>query len=118
MNLAIALLIGAVSGLIAALCGVGGGVVMVPAMVYFLGMPQKAAVATSLGAIILIALAGTMKNHSNDLVNWPVTIACALAGALVAWFAADLLKVLSNEVLTKIFACLMIAMGVRMLFAR
>lgn len=91
---------------------------MVPAFVFFLGLTQKEAVATSLGAIILIALLGTIKNHSNQLVNWPVAVACALAGALVAWFAADLVKVLSNEMLTKIFACLLIAVGVRMLLVR
>ncbi|MBK8091711.1 MAG: TSUP family transporter [Verrucomicrobiaceae bacterium] len=40
------LAIGVVSGIIAALCGVGGGVVMVPAFVLLLDMPQKTAVAT------------------------------------------------------------------------
>jgi uncharacterized membrane protein YfcA len=114
----IALLIGAVAGIIAALCGVGGGIVMVPAMVMFLGMPQKEAVATSLGAIILIALAGSWKNHTNALIDWPVAIACAVAGAIVAWFAADLLKVMSNEWLTRIFSILMILVGFRMLFMR
>lgn len=89
---------------------------MVPAMVYLLGMGQRDAVATSLGAIILIAMAGTWKNHSNQFVQWPIAIACALAGALVAWFAADLLKHLSNELLTRIFAILLIVVGTRMLF--
>jgi uncharacterized membrane protein YfcA len=46
------LAIGIVSGVIAALCGVGGGVVMVPAFVFFLKLPQKTAVATSLAIII------------------------------------------------------------------
>lgn len=89
---------------------------MVPALVYFLGLGQREAVATSLGAIVLIALAGTWKNHTNQFVNWPVAIACALAGALVAWFAADLLKHLSNEWLTRIFAILLLLVGSRMLF--
>lgn len=91
---------------------------MVPAMVFFLGLPQKTAVATSLGAIVLIALAGTLKNHNNALVDWKVAVACAVAGAAVAWFAADLLKVLSNEMLTRGFAILMILVGVRMLFEK
>lgn len=100
----------------AALCGVGGGIIMVPALVFFLGLGQREAVATSLGAIVLIAVFGTWKNHSNQLVNWPVAIACAIAGAVVAWFAADLLKHLSNEVLTRVFAILMLLVGARMLF--
>jgi uncharacterized membrane protein YfcA len=112
----LSLLIGAVSGLVAALCGVGGGIIMVPALVYFFGLSQKVAVATSLGAIVLIAIAGTLKNHHNDLVDWKVALACAIAGAIVAWFGADLLKTLSNETLTRGFAVLLIVVGVRMLF--
>jgi uncharacterized membrane protein YfcA len=41
-----------------------------------------------------------------------------VAGALVAWLAADALKHLSNRTLTVIFASVMITMGLRMLFAR
>jgi uncharacterized protein len=112
----LSLLIGAVSGLVAALCGVGGGIIMVPALVYFFGLSQKMAVATSLGAIVLIAIAGTLKNHSNDLVHWKIAVSCAVAGAIVAWFGADLLKTLSNETLTRGFAILLIVIGARMLF--
>lgn len=91
---------------------------MVPAMVYFLGLGQKEAIASSLAAIILIAAAGTMKNHTNQLVQWPVAITCTIAGALVAWFAADMIKVFSNETLTRIFAVLMILVGLRMLWTK
>ena len=111
-------LVGMVAGVIAAVCGVGGGIVMVPAFVMLLGLAQKEAVATSLTAIILISLLATIKNHANSFVNWPVAISCAVVGALVAWFAADLLKVLSNQTLTRIFAVLMIVVGVRMLFQK
>lgn len=117
-TIVISLVIGAFSGLVAALCGVGGGIVMVPAMVFFLGMSQKTAVATSLGAIVLIAMSGTLKNHTNALVDWKVAISCAVAGAFVAWFAADLLKTLSNELLSRGFAVLLIVVGVRMLFVK
>lgn len=118
VSILIALLIGAISGLVAALCGVGGGIIMVPAFVFFLGLSQKEAVATSLGAIVLIAIAGTLKNQSNQLVVWPVAIASAVAGAAVAWLAADLLKHLSNEMLTKFFAVLLIVVGLRMLLMK
>jgi len=110
--------IGAVAGLVAALCGVGGGVIMVPAFVMLLGLSQKEAVATSLTSIILISLFATVKNHSNHLVNWPIAVACAGLGGVVSWFAADLLSFLSNQALTRIFAILMIGVGLRMLFQK
>jgi len=113
----ICVLIGMVSGAVAALCGVGGGIIMVPAFVFLLGLAQKNAVATSLVAIILTAIAASVKNTSNNFVDWRVTVPTALAAALVAWFAADWLKHLSNPVLTRIFAVVMIVVGARMLWA-
>ena len=110
-----AILIGALSGVIAALCGVGGGVVMVPLFVSYLGLSQKQAIATSLAAMILTAIAATAKNQSSELVNWKIAIPCGAAAAVIAWFASDALKALNNRTLTIIFACTMIAMGIRML---
>lgn len=113
-----AILIGALSGVIAALCGVGGGVVMVPLFVAVLGFEQKQAVATSLAAMILTALFASLKNSANTLVDWKVAIPCGCAGAAVAWFASDALKHISNRHLTVIFGVVMIAMGGRMLFSK
>lgn len=116
--LLLAIAIGAVSGVVAALCGVGGGIVMVPLFVLLLGMPQKTAVATSLAAIVLTALLASAKNHANQFIDWRVGLASGTAGAVVAWFAADALKHLGNQTLTRIFAIVMIAVGVRMLFSK
>ena len=114
----IAVLIGALGGAVAALCGVGGGIVMVPLFTAFLGLPQKQAVATSLAAIVLTALFASLKNSANQFVDWKGAAAAGLAGAVVAWFAADALRHLSNRTLTVVFASVMITVGVRMLFAR
>lgn len=113
-----ALIIGALSGVVAALCGVGGGIVMVPLFVGFLSMDQKQAVATSLAAIVLTALLASLKNSANHLVVWSIALPAGIAGATVAWFTADALKVLSNRMLTTVFALLLIGTGVRMLFSR
>ena len=110
----IAVLIGAVSGIVAALCGVGGGVVMVPAFVMLFKMNQKAAVATSLAAIVLTAIFTSLRNHSNGFIQWKVAIPAGVAGAAVGWFAADLLKKLQDVTLTRIFATLIIVFGVQM----
>jgi uncharacterized membrane protein YfcA len=110
----IAIIIGVVGGVVAALCGVGGGVVMVPAFVMLLKMDQKGAVATSLAAVIFTAIFTTMKNHSNGLISWKVAIPAGLVGGLVGWLAADALKKLQDVTLTRIFACVIIALGIQM----
>ena len=109
-----ALLVGCVSGIVAALCGVGGGVVMVPAFVFFFKMNQKVAVATSLAAIVLTAIATTTKNHANGYIDWRIAIAAGTAGAVFGWLAADLLKRLQDETLVRIFATVIIVFGVQM----
>ena len=114
MKILLAVTIGCVAGVVAALCGVGGGVVMVPAFVYFLKLNQKVAVATSLAAIVLTAVATTLKNQANGFIDWKVAIASGFAGAIVGWFAADLLKRLSDTTLVRIFATTIILFGVQM----
>lgn len=91
---------------------------MVPAFVALLGLPQKNAVATSLTAIILISVVATVRNGANGFVDWKVALVASVGGAVVAWFAADALKVLSNATLTRIFALLLIGVGFKMLFQK
>lgn len=110
----IATLIGLVGGVVAALCGVGGGVVMVPAFVMLLKMDQKGAVATSLAAIVFTALFTTFKNHSNGLIAWKVALPAGIAGGIIGWLAADWLKKLQDVTLTKIFAIVIIIFGIQM----
>ena len=109
-------LIGGAGGLVAALAGVGGGIVMVPAFVYFLGLDQKQAIATSLAVIVPTALVATARyQFTSDFINWKIVGFAALGAVLVAFKATEWMKTLSNPALTRFFAILMIAIGVRML---
>jgi uncharacterized membrane protein YfcA len=116
-TIVIALLVGSVGGLVAALCGVGGGVIMVPAFVLALGLDQKQAVATSLAVIVPTALVATLR-YGRDLVDWKVFAGAAVGAMIVAALGTDLMRSLSDARLTRIFAVLMIVVGVRMLFIK
>jgi uncharacterized protein len=108
--------IGSVAGVIAALCGVGGGVVMVPCFVGLLGLDQKQAVATSLMAMIGTAIVTSIQNQRNGLGDWKLAAWTMLGAMVVSWFAAGWLKSLSNERLTQMFGAFLLIMGVKMLF--
>lgn len=110
--------IGALTGILAALCGVGGGLVMVPAFVFLLALDQKSAVATSLAVITAVSLVATAKYHSASLVKWQVVLPVMIGAVATTWFATDWLKHFSNESLARLFAILMIAVGIRMLVAK
>lgn len=109
------LAIGFTSGVLAALCGVGGGVIMVPAFGMILGLDQKHALATSMAVIVPTAIAATAQHVKNDLIDWKVAIITAIAATLTSYFVADYVKQFKNETLTRVFAVVIILFGVMML---
>jgi uncharacterized membrane protein YfcA len=115
--IAIAVVIGLLAGLLGALCGVGGGIVMVPAFVGLLGFAQQKAVATSLAIIVVTSLVSTVNNtiKAGHLVDWKIVALVGAASALAAWFGTDLMRSLSNQTLTRIFGVVLVLFGARML---
>lgn len=81
------ILVGIVAGLLAAIMGVGGGFIMVPAMIYILGMPTKVVVGTSLFQIIFTAGFTTFMhaftNHSVDIFLAAFLILGGVVGAQI-----------------------------------
>ena len=113
----LAILTGLAAGLLGALCGVGGGIVMVPAFVGLLGLEHKQAVATSMAVIIVTAIAATINNsRANNLIDWKIVAAVGLASAVAAWFGSDLMRSLGNQTLTRIFGSLLVVFGARLLW--
>ena len=89
-----ALLIGFLAGVVAGLLGVGGGALFVPALMLGLGLSQVDAEATSLLAIIPVALVGAYRQHGRGNVDLPTA---GLLGAL-AVVGAALGAVIANAV--------------------
>ncbi|NCF13585.1 MAG: TSUP family transporter [Verrucomicrobiaceae bacterium] len=108
-TLIIAAFTGVIAGLLGALCGVGGGIVMVPAFVTVLGFEQKKAVATSFN---------TSLRKEPGLIDWRVVALAAVAAALAAWFGTDLMHKLSNQYLTRIFGVVLLVFGIKMLLSK
>jgi len=115
-----AVIIGLTAGLLGALCGVGGGILMVPAFVSILGFDQKKAVATSLVVIVIIATISSLNNHLNrpGLIDWRVVALTACAAALAAWFGTDLMHKLSSQHLTRLFGIVLLIFGTKMLLGK
>ncbi len=115
--IAIVIVIGLVAGLLGALCGVGGGIVMVPAFVAFFGFMQQKAVATSLAIIVVTSLVSTANNatKAGHLIDWKIVAMVGAASAVAAWFGTDLMRSLSNQTLTRIFGVVLVLFGARML---
>jgi uncharacterized membrane protein YfcA len=110
-------LVGLAAGGLAGLLGVGGGIVMVPALVLVLAEPQVIAKGTSLAVIVPTAAAGTFSNLRAGLVDLRVATVVGLTGVATA-FGASLLAVDLDPLLSAVlFALLLVAMAVRLLLA-
>ena len=81
------LIVGVLVGILAAIMGVGGGFIMVPAMIYLLGMPTKVVVGTSLFQIIFVTAFTTMlhatTNHTVDVVLAVLLLVGGVIGAQI-----------------------------------
>jgi uncharacterized membrane protein YfcA len=106
---AIAAAVGAAAGGLSGLFGVGGGILIVPGLVLIRGMGQREAHATSLAAIVPIAVAGAIGYALDGAVDWPAAgllVAGAAAGTLAGTF---LLGRISARGLRILFAAFLLA---------
>ena len=109
-----AIAIGLAGGVVAGLLGVGGGVLFVPGLVFFLGLDQHHAEATSLLAIVPVAIVGTLRNDRYGVVRRHDAL--VLGGLSVAGAAAGvaLANALSGAVLRDAFAVLLVLVAVQL----
>ena len=106
--------IGLLAGFLSGLFGVGGGAVMVPLQMVWLGEPIKSAVRTSLGAIVLIAMSGLWRYGIQGNVLWGPGFTLAIGGAIGAQFGTRLLKKLSGDRVNQLFRALLIILAIYM----
>lgn len=111
------LLIGLAAGFLSSMVGIGGGIVIVPALVFIFGMNQKMAQGTSLTMLALpVAFIGAYNYYKEGYVNWKVAVVMALAFVVGGYFGSKLTLNLEMGIVKKIFAVLMIIMAVKYLF--
>jgi hypothetical protein len=109
-----AALIGLAAGVASGVAGIGGGIIMIPAMVFVLGMEQHLAQGTSTLAILFTAVAGTMVNARNRRVDLRVALVVGLGGSAAAFFASRAAVALDAAVLQRLFGLLVLYSGARM----
>lgn len=108
------LLVGVVAGTLAGLLGVGGGIVMVPAMVVLFGISAVVAKGTSLAVIIPTALVATRRNAKRSNVDLRVAVVVGLAGVASSFGASQISLGLDEQVSNRLFAALLAVIAVKM----
>ncbi|MHA1523165.1 MAG: sulfite exporter TauE/SafE family protein [Alphaproteobacteria bacterium] len=111
------LVIGAMVGVLAAIMGVGGGFIMVPAMIYLLRMPTNVVVGTSLFQIIFVtALVTVLHATQNQTVDVVLALLLLLGGVVGAQFGVRAGQYLKGEQLRALLALMVLGVCARLFF--
>jgi uncharacterized membrane protein YfcA len=111
------ILIGIGAGILSGLFGIGGGIVIVPALIYLAKFPMKMATGTSLAVFLMpVGILGAMTYYRAGNMNIRATLWVALGLFMGAWFGARLAQVLTPVQLKRAFAVLLLFMAGRMLW--
>lgn len=113
----IVILIGIAAGMLSGLVGVGGGLIIVPALVYFLGMSQHSAQGTSLGLILLpVGILGVLTYYKQGHIDVKIVGLLAIGFLAGSYFGSKIALSLPQDTVKKFFAVLMIVVAVKMIF--
>jgi uncharacterized protein len=102
---------GGVAGLLAGIFGIGGGAIMVPLQMLFLGEKIKLAIQTSLGVIILTSIAACIGHARAGNVLYVQGILLGIGGAIGVAFSARFLPKLSDRTVYRIFCGFLVCMA-------
>ena len=108
---------GLASGILAGLVGVGGGVIIIPSLVYFLGFSQKEAQGTSLGILLLpVGILAAINYYKQGFIDIKVVLIVSAAFIIGGFFGSKLALSISQETLRKVFGTLLLVLAIKMLF--
>jgi uncharacterized membrane protein YfcA len=110
------IVVGAMGGLLSGAFGVGGGIIMVPLLMWFVGMDQRRAAATSLVAIVPSAISGTIQYLAQGQVDVAAGLIVAVGGVAGSLIGTKLLRTLSLAWLRWLFIALLVLVAVRLFF--
>jgi hypothetical protein len=114
-NILVGLLAGFIGGFAGGLLGVGGGIIYVPAMVLLLDESQHVAQGVSLGAIVATGIVGGLTHLRRGNVEVATALGVAPAAVVAGFAGAMVADRLDAEVLRRIFAAVVVYMGLSMI---
>ena len=113
------MIIGILSGLLAGVFGVGGAIIVIPALVFILGLSQHDAQGTSLAFMLPpVGILATWNYWKAGHVNWKFALVLSLTFVVGAYLGSQLSVNISDKILRRIFGVLLIIMALKMIFSK
>lgn len=118
-NTIIFIIVGLSAGILSGLFGIGGGIIIIPSLIYFAGFTQIAAQGTSL-AILLppVGILAFLEYYKHGNANLKAGIIICIFLIIGSFFGARLAHSLSNQVLQKAFGILMFLISLKLIFGK
>ncbi len=114
----ILVIIGLFAGIISGFVGVGGGVVIVPALVFFLGLTQHQAQGTSLFILVMpVGILAVMNYSKTANINWDFGLIIALTFVIGGYFGSKLSLKLSPSVVKLVFGLIMAFVSIKLILS-
>lgn len=118
MHYLYAALIGLFGGVASGMFGIGGGIVMVPAMIFLLKTDPRLAVGTSLAVIVPTAIVGSFRHHAFANIDWRLALMLVPTALIGGWLGPWFAEKMSSLGLKRAFGVLLLAAGVKLLTGR
>jgi uncharacterized membrane protein YfcA len=118
-HLIILIVIGILSGLLAGVFGVGGAIIVIPALVFILGLTQHEAQGTSLAFMLPpVGILATWNYWKAGHVDWKIALVLSATFVVGAYFGSSFSLNISDRSLRRVFGVLMMVMAVKMIFSK
>lgn len=109
------IIIGILAGIVNGLFSTGGGMILVPAFIYWIGLEDTKARGTSVFCILPMVITSSLFYYKGDFIDWKISILCGIGGGIGGYIGAKLLKKLPRQVLKIAFTIFLIYMSYRMI---
>ncbi len=118
-QLVILIVVGILSGILAGVFGVGGAIIVIPALVFILGMNQHEAQGTSLAFMLPpVGILATWNYWKAGNVNWKVALVLSLTFVVGAYLGSHISINIPDKILRRLFGGLMILIALKMIFSK
>jgi uncharacterized membrane protein YfcA len=118
-QLLILIVVGILSGMLAGVFGVGGAIIVIPALVFILGLSQHDAQGTSLAFMLPpVGILATWNYWKAGHVNWKMALVLSLTFVVGAYLGSHFSINISDKTLRRMFGVLMLIIAIKMIFSK
>ena len=115
----ILIVIGLLAGILSGLVGVGGGILMIPLLIIFLGLTQHQAQGTALFAMLPpIGILAAMNYYKEGFVKWEYAAVIALTFVVGGYFGSKLSISLPDQTVRRVFGVIMLIGAIKLIFSK